>query len=67
MNKLKVYLSPTAEKQIINLCQYLTEEWSKKTKDDFVKKLDKKFIQLSSQPKSGPESLEINGLRKISD
>ena len=35
-----------------------------KTKNDFIDRLDKKFIQISSQPKSCPQSLEIKGLRK---
>jgi plasmid stabilization system protein ParE len=64
MNTLKVYLSPTAKRQFEKLCQYLTEEWSVKTKNDFVNRLDRKFTQISSQPKSCPESQEINGLRK---
>ena len=64
MNTLEVYLSPTAKKQFEVLCQYLTAEWSVSTKDDFVKRLDRKFTQIASQPKSCPVSQEIVGLRK---
>ena len=64
MKSLGVYLSPTACKQFESLCQYLTEEWSNKVKQDFVARLDKKFSQISSLPESCPESQEISGLRK---
>ena len=64
MNKLQIYLSPIAENQFEKICDYLITEWSEKSKKDFIFKLDKKFSQISAQPRSCPESESFKGLRK---
>lgn len=51
---MKVYLSPLAEYKLTKLLSYLEEEWGKSSKDKFLKKLEEKVIQISSQPKSTP-------------
>lgn len=66
MKKRKVFLSPTAVQQFELLCNYLIEEWSFKSKNDFIQRLDKKFDQISSQPESCPESEIVKGIRKAS-
>lgn len=36
----EVVLSKTAEKKLRKLFDYLTEQWSEKVKNEFIKKLD---------------------------
>ena len=59
-----VKISKTAEKKLDKLFDYLLENWSKKVKADFIKKLDKSVELIKSTPESFPESDEQNGLRK---
>lgn len=36
----KIVLSKTAEKKLRKLFDFLTEQWSEKVKNEFIKKLD---------------------------
>lgn len=64
MKKLNIYLSPIAETQFEELCNYLAVEWSEKSKKKFIERLDRKFNQISTQPNSCPESEIIHEVRK---
>lgn len=61
---MKVVLSPTARRKLENLLEYLQEEWSVKVKLEFMAKLDKSIEQISTHPKSCPESQRFKGLHK---
>jgi len=60
----KVILSKRAANKLENLFDYLTENWSEKVKDEFVKKLDKRIEVIKIQPESFPESEQQKGLHK---
>ncbi|MFC4221030.1 type II toxin-antitoxin system RelE/ParE family toxin [Flagellimonas marina] len=61
---MHVFLSKLAEAKLLKLNDYLIENWGLKARDKFVEKLNQKISQISSQPKSCPESKEIKGLYK---
>jgi plasmid stabilization system protein ParE len=61
MKKLRVFLSPLAERKLFVLLDYLTEEWGIVAKDKFLLKFKNAVNQVSIQPKSCPESNE-NGI-----
>ena len=61
---MKVYFSELAESKLIDLTEYLLEEWSLKVRNDFVDKLSAKIKQITVQPKSCPESKFSRGLYK---
>ena len=61
---MKVVLSPTARRKLENLLEYLQEEWSVNVKLEFMAKLDKSIEQISTHPKSCPESQRFKGLHK---
>jgi len=54
--KRKVVISKTAENKLDKLFEYLLENWSKKVKDEFVKKLDDNISLIRDQPEIFPES-----------
>src|SRR5690606_13598482 len=60
----KIVLSKTAEKKLQKLFNFLTEEWSEKVKNEFIKKLDFSINSIKNQPESFPESKMQKGLRK---
>ena len=60
----KIVLSKTAEKKLQKLFDFLTEEWSEKVKNEFIKKLDFSINSIKNQPESFPESKMQKGLRK---
>jgi plasmid stabilization system protein ParE len=49
---MKVFLSPLAEKKTLLLLEYIEQEWSKRSKDEFLSKLKGKFDQISKHPYS---------------
>ncbi|NBC58688.1 MAG: type II toxin-antitoxin system RelE/ParE family toxin [Bacteroidetes bacterium] len=59
---MKVFLSELADLKLTELCQYLLEEWSLKTRDKFISKLNDKITQISNQPESCPKSLRFKEL-----
>ena len=61
---MKVFLSPLAENKIQLLLDYLEQEWSIKTREDFLSKLIKKINQISKQPKSCIKSKDFPNLYK---
>jgi plasmid stabilization system protein ParE len=61
---MQVYLSPLAEKKIQLLLEYLEQEWSVRSKEDFLLKLIKKFNLISRHPQSGIQSREFPNLYK---
>ncbi|MFP9099675.1 type II toxin-antitoxin system RelE/ParE family toxin [Flavobacterium sp. RHBU_24] len=50
--KYSFYFSPLAEKKLLQLFNYLIEEWSVKVKDNFRNILDDKLEQISNYPES---------------
>lgn len=61
---MKVFLSELAESKLLKLSEYLLEEWSLKTRDKFILKLNDKIKQISNQPDSCPKSSEYKNLYK---
>ncbi|MDZ7718983.1 MAG: type II toxin-antitoxin system RelE/ParE family toxin [Balneolaceae bacterium] len=51
---MKVFFSPLAEYKLTKLLFYLEDEWGKSSKEKFLKELEAKVNQISSQPKSTP-------------
>jgi len=61
----RIFLSKRASNKLNNLLEYLESEWSLKVKKDFVKKLDKSFIQIQKYPKSCPQTDFVQGLHML--
>lgn len=61
---MKVYLSSLAEAKLIELTEYLVEEWNLKTKNIFLSKFTEKINQITLHPESCPKSLALEGLYK---
>lgn len=61
----KVVLSKRAAKRLNELFEYLELEWSTKTKNEFVKKLDKSIEQIQKFPNSCPQSELEKGLHML--
>ena len=57
---MKVYLSPLADYKLTKLLGYIEEEWGKPSKETFLKELEGKVNQISSQPKSSPIAEHFN-------
>ncbi|GBD87794.1 plasmid stabilization system protein [bacterium BMS3Abin03] len=64
MKKYDVFLSPLAERKLIILLDYLTKEWGVNSKNKYLSKFKNAINQISTHPKSCPESLEMKGLYK---
>ncbi|MBW6535433.1 MAG: type II toxin-antitoxin system RelE/ParE family toxin [Mariniphaga sp.] len=60
----EVILSKRASQKLEKLLQYLEKEWSVKTRDNFIKKLDKSFEQLKKFPESSMRSELKKGLHR---
>ena len=63
MNR-KIVLSKRASRNLEKLLEYLEIKWSKKVKDNFIKKLEKALKILIEKPESSPKSEIIKGLHK---
>jgi plasmid stabilization system protein ParE len=61
---MKVFLSELAENKLLKLIDFLLENWSLKVRNDFIKKLTSKVVQISDQPESCQQSSEFKGLYK---
>ena len=61
---MNVFLSESAEKKLLNLNNFLLENWDLKVRNDFTKRLTDKIIQISSQPESCPQSTKFKGIYK---
>ena len=61
---MKVFLSPLAEKKIQLTLDYIEQEWSIKSREEFISKLIKKIEQISKQPKSCIKSKDFSNLYK---
>ena len=57
---MNIFLSPKAEERLQLIIDNILENWNKKVLNDFIEKLDKKFIQISKFPKSCPKSSKKN-------
>lgn len=62
--KREVVISKTAEKKLDKLFEYPLEKWSKKVKDEFVKKLDYNIEIIRTQPEIFPESKKGKKIRR---
>jgi len=60
----KVIISKTAEKKLVLLLGYLTENWSVTVKKEFIEKLDSSISTIQIHPNIFPESKKGKGLRK---
>ena len=61
---MQVIFSKRAKVRLENLLDFLEKEWSKKSKNDFINKLDRSIAQISKLPVSCPESKKFKGLFK---
>lgn len=61
---MKVFLSELAESKLLELSEYLLENWNLKTRDKFISKLTEKIKQITLQPSSCPTSSEFDNLYK---
>ena len=64
MKKFEVFLSPLAERKLLILLEYLIEEWGTNSKDKYLTKFKSAVKQISTHPKSCPESIEMKGIYK---
>lgn len=60
----KAVLSKKATSRLEKLLHYLESEWSVKTKNEFVRKLDKSIKQIKIFPEIGQKTDYVTGLRK---
>ncbi len=60
----KIVLSKRASKNLEKLLEYLETKWSKRVKDNFIKKLDRSLQILKEKPESSPKSDIVKGLCK---
>ncbi len=58
----KIVLSKRASKNLEKLLEYLQTKWSKRVKDNFIKKLDRSLQILKDKPDSSPKSDIVKGL-----
>ena len=61
---MKVYISSEAANQIRAILDYLENNWSKKTSDDYLDKLHKAMDQIELFPSSFPKSESFPAIRK---
>jgi plasmid stabilization system protein ParE len=60
----KIIFSKRASINLDKLLVYLEIKWSKRVKDNFIKKLDRALSILKDKPKSSQKSETINNLYK---
>ncbi|HBF87323.1 MAG TPA: type II toxin-antitoxin system RelE/ParE family toxin [Bacteroidales bacterium] len=58
----KIVLSKRAARNLENLLEYLETKWSKRIKDNFIKKLDRTLNIIKDRPESSTKSEIIKGL-----
>ena len=63
MKQFNIYLSPRAKIRLENILDYLINNWSVKTKDNFLSKLDRTISLIQTSPKLFPKS-NIENIRK---
>jgi plasmid stabilization system protein ParE len=61
---MQVIFSKRAKVRLENLLDYLKKNWSEKSKNDFIIKLDRSIAQISKIPTICPESKKFKGLFK---
>lgn len=61
---MQIYFSELAKFKLHKLTNHLLENWGFQIKNDFLKKLDNKILQIKSQPYSCIQSFEFKGLYK---
>ena len=59
---LRIFLSELAENKLDAILDYLVEEWSKKSSDDFFKKFEDKLNHVASFPESCTKSKKHHNL-----
>jgi len=62
---MKVFLSPTANKQLLQIIEYLELSWSDNVLNNFIAKVDRAMQTISQIPKGFPESQKFPGLHKF--
>jgi plasmid stabilization system protein ParE len=63
-HRLKVFHSKFAERKLRLLLDYIESEWGSKSKSSFFSKYSKSIEQISTHPRSCPESEYKSGLFK---
>ena len=63
-NKRKVILSPTAQRQYLEIRDYLKSNWTESVLEKFEDLMEQKINQVSEFPKSCPESKKKKGIHK---
>jgi len=63
MNR-KLIISRLAQNKLESIFDYLLENWGKKAKQDFIKKLDKSVAAIEKNPSGFPQSAERPGIHK---
>lgn len=61
---MKIYLSELAENKLLKLNKYLLENCNLKVRNNFIKSLTSKIVQISKQPESCIQSSEFKNLFK---
>ncbi len=64
MKKHEIFLSPLAERKLTAILDYIETEWGVNAKNKFLVRFKNAIKQISSYPKSCPESTEVNGIYK---
>ncbi|SMO84261.1 type II toxin-antitoxin system RelE/ParE family toxin [Gracilimonas mengyeensis] len=59
---MKVFLSPLSEYKLSKLLIYIEQEWGRKSKERFLKKLKLKFAQISRHPESNPSTEDFEDI-----
>jgi len=59
---MRVFLSPLAERKLMLLLDYLTENWSLGVKNEFLSELKRSIKQIELHPRSCQESIEMPNL-----
>ena len=54
--KREIIFSKNAEKNVIDLLEYLESKWSIKVRDKFISKLDKSIYLIQNEPEIFPKS-----------
>jgi plasmid stabilization system protein ParE len=60
----EVVLSPVAKKKLEMLLDYLEEEFSERTKQNFISTLEKIVDRIIKYPESFPESSKVKSVRR---
>src|SRR5438876_5907732 len=61
----EIVLKKRFTNKVVKLLYYLETKWNKKVADEFLVKLKKRLLNLSSQPYTGVPSAKVKNVRSI--